>query len=184
METPHLTKREEFLQSLKDFFEARSAEDHQAERLCPRCGAAMRLVHTTFWLYETDSSWDLRVPVCACASRSTRGTPDSPTVSEELLATTPSKSPARLGWKELYRLAVFEEDKNKILQRIADAEREILARERSLFYAVTGAVEERKALESALYALQVLRSFHWISRKSPGSSTDSKTDHAAWNSRA
>ena len=182
METPHLTKREEFLQSLKDFFEAQSAEDRQAERLCPRCGAAMRLVHTTFWLYETDCSWDLRVPVCACAS--TRATPDSPTVPEELLATTAPKSPAPLGWKELYRLAVFEEDRSKILLRIADAERAILARERSLFYAVTGAVEERKALESALYALQVLRSFHWISRKSPGSSTDSKTDHAAWNSRA
>jgi hypothetical protein len=179
MEAPHLTKREAFLQSLKDFFETQSADDHQAERLCPRCGAAVRFVHTTFWLYETDSSWDLRVPVCACASRSTPATPDGPAVHENIPAASAPKCHASLSWRELYRLAVFEEDRGKIRQRFADAERAITAHERSLSYAVTGTVEERKALESALYALQVLRSFQRISRKNLGSSTNRKTDHAA-----
>jgi hypothetical protein len=69
------------------------------------------------------------------------------------VATTSSLQPA---WHVLYQAALFETDKNKIPQRITEAERAILARVRELF-GTTEHIEEDQVLGDALYALRALR---------------------------
>lgn len=59
-------------------------------------------------------------------------------------------------WQELYKAALFETDKTKAAERMAHAERVILARARCLFEN-PDALAERNALDAALYALHVLR---------------------------
>lgn len=66
-------------------------------------------------------------------------------------------------WKERYRAALFEIDKQKLNERITEAEIAVAQRTRELFQAdgdnSSGAqLRERKALEAALYALRALRS--------------------------
>jgi hypothetical protein len=61
-------------------------------------------------------------------------------------------------WQSLYHAALFETDRHKIPQRIADAETAILARVKELFSASTDHVEEHEVLDDALYALRALRS--------------------------
>ena len=41
------------------------------QRLCSRCGAVMQHIDVTFWLYESDSGWSVRLPICACEDTST-----------------------------------------------------------------------------------------------------------------
>ena len=60
-------------------------------------------------------------------------------------------------WQDLYRAALFEADKTKTAERIAHAERVIVARARNLFNATSNAWAERSALDAALYALGVLK---------------------------
>ena len=43
------------------------------QRRCSRCGAVMQHIDATFWLYESDSGWSVRLPFCACEN-----TPTSP----------------------------------------------------------------------------------------------------------
>ena len=57
-------------------------------------------------------------------------------------------------WHELYKAALFETDRDKIPQRIAEAEKSIVARARELFATNTDNIEEDQALDDALYALQ------------------------------
>jgi hypothetical protein len=59
-------------------------------------------------------------------------------------------------WKTLYRAAILEANKSIIQQRITEAEKAALARQRELFYA-NGTAEEKEALEDALYALRAFR---------------------------
>jgi hypothetical protein len=59
-------------------------------------------------------------------------------------------------WHILYEAALFETDKNKIPQRIAEAEKAILVRVRELF-GTTDHIEEDQVLGDALYALRALR---------------------------
>jgi hypothetical protein len=59
-------------------------------------------------------------------------------------------------WKSLCRAAIFETDKSVGSIKAAEAERAILARERELFYG-EGTLEEKEALEDALYVVRALR---------------------------
>lgn len=60
-------------------------------------------------------------------------------------------------WRELYKAALFETDRNKIPNRINEAERAIIARARELFGSPTDTIEEDQALDDALYALRALQ---------------------------
>lgn len=60
-------------------------------------------------------------------------------------------------WKTLYRGAILEPDKSVIRQKVSQAETAVVARGRELFYA-QGTLEEKEALEDALYALRAFRS--------------------------
>jgi hypothetical protein len=61
-------------------------------------------------------------------------------------------------WRELYKAALFETDKNRLPERIAEAEKAIVARARELFNTTTDNIEEDQALDDALYALRALQS--------------------------
>ena len=60
-------------------------------------------------------------------------------------------------WKLLYLAAISEKDKTVLAKRISEAQHAIFLRERAIFYAGT-TLEEREALEDALYALRALES--------------------------
>ena len=60
-------------------------------------------------------------------------------------------------WKLLYLAAIGEKDKTVLAKRISEAQHAIFLREREIFYAGT-TLEEREALEDALYALRALES--------------------------
>jgi hypothetical protein len=61
-------------------------------------------------------------------------------------------------WRELYTAALFETDRKQIPNRIAAAEKAIVARSRELFAAGSDTIEEDQALDDALYALKALQS--------------------------
>jgi hypothetical protein len=73
-------------------------------------------------------------------------------------ATSPTETMRGDSWRELYTAAIFETDKNRIPERIAIAERAIVARARELFSAGSDTIEEDQALDDALYALRALNS--------------------------
>ncbi|HVO63938.1 MAG TPA: hypothetical protein VMT53_23655 [Terriglobales bacterium] len=60
-------------------------------------------------------------------------------------------------WKLLYLAAVGERDKRRLGRRISEAEHAIFIRQREVFYA-GATLEEKEALEDALYALRALDS--------------------------
>jgi hypothetical protein len=68
-----------------------------------------------------------------------------------------SSSSHTLGWHALYHAALFETDRSKLPQRIADAEGAILARVKELFFVSSDHIEEDQILDDALYALHALR---------------------------
>lgn len=59
-------------------------------------------------------------------------------------------------WKTLYRAAISETNTTLASRRVAEAEKAALARGRELFYR-GGTLEEKEALEDALYALRALK---------------------------
>lgn len=61
-------------------------------------------------------------------------------------------------WRALYTAALFETDQSRIPERIAEAERAIVARARELFAAGSDTIEEDQALDDALYGLRALQS--------------------------
>jgi hypothetical protein len=63
-----------------------------------------------------------------------------------------------LAWHALYQAALFETDRSKVPDRIAEAERAILDRVKELFVVETDHIEEDQVLDDALYALRALRS--------------------------
>jgi hypothetical protein len=67
-------------------------------------------------------------------------------------------SPVSKGWKELYRAALFETDKSKLSERIAQAEWALSLRARELFHTDKEFLRERQAVDAAAHALQALRS--------------------------
>ena len=69
-----------------------------------------------------------------------------------------SKTPDSRQWRQLYRAALSELDKNKLPQRIAQAEKAVVLRARELFQAAGDNGEETEALDDVMYALHALRS--------------------------
>ena len=65
--------------------------------------------------------------------------------------------PSHLAWHSLYQAALFETDRTKIPDRIAEAEKAILDRVKELFVANSDHIEEDQVLDDALYALRALR---------------------------
>jgi hypothetical protein len=68
-----------------------------------------------------------------------------------------SPRPIATDWKALYKAAISQTDSKLTSQRVAEAENAALARGRELFYS-GGTLEEKEALEDALYALRALKS--------------------------
>jgi hypothetical protein len=62
------------------------------------------------------------------------------------------------GWRELYRSALFEADRQRLPSRIDEAERAIRHRAAELLASDRDHSEEAQAVEDALYALRALRS--------------------------
>ena len=60
-------------------------------------------------------------------------------------------------WRDLYKTVLFEVDKTKLPERIAQAEKALALRARELFYAAGDNIEEGEALDDAIYALHALR---------------------------
>jgi len=74
-------------------------------------------------------------------------------------ATDPSSAASGVpDWRELYIAALFETDKEKLPARVDAAERRLLQRSRDLFALPGNNIEEKHAVDDALYALRALRS--------------------------
>jgi len=73
-------------------------------------------------------------------------------------ATSNSDTATSRDWRELYKAALFETDKDLIPVRIAEAEKAIVLRARELFSTATDTIEEDQSLDDALYALRALQS--------------------------
>ena len=67
-------------------------------------------------------------------------------------------SSTQSAWHVLYQAALFETDRQKVPQRIAEAEKAILDRVKELFTVTTDHIEEDIILDDALYGLRALRS--------------------------
>lgn len=57
-------------------------------------------------------------------------------------------------WRALYKAALFEVDRTKLPERIAEAEKALLIRARELFKENKGCIEEKEAVENTLFALR------------------------------
>jgi len=66
--------------------------------------------------------------------------------------------PYKRVWAQFYKAALFELDANKVSDRIAEAERALVARGRELFHSAGDNIEEEQAVDDAMYALHALRS--------------------------
>ena len=73
------------------------------------------------------------------------------------MSTTPSPWLSHTDWKTLYRAAILETNKSVLPQRVSEAEEAVIDRRREIFYKC-GTLEEKEALEDALYALRAFRS--------------------------
>jgi hypothetical protein len=59
-------------------------------------------------------------------------------------------------WREVYKAALFETDRQKLPSRIAEAEKALILRARELFAMSGDTIEEGQAVDDALYALRAL----------------------------
>jgi hypothetical protein len=71
-------------------------------------------------------------------------------------AKTPNNSKCQ-DWEKLYRAAILEPDRSKVLRRIEEAEAAILERSRSLSTAPSNNRKEQDVMARALYILNLLR---------------------------
>ncbi len=60
-------------------------------------------------------------------------------------------------WEKLYRAAIIESDRSKLLQRVEDAEAAILERSRCLAKSPANSGKEQEAITRALHILSLLR---------------------------
>lgn len=74
------------------------------------------------------------------------------------MAATNSQSSGHREWRALYHAAIFETNKSIAAKRVSEAEEAVAARARELFSASGDNLEERDALEDALYALHAFKS--------------------------
>jgi hypothetical protein len=138
------------LQSIQEFLQAQASQSRNDEA-CLRCGKPMKHLGVTFWLYESDFECSLQLPICGC---------ESPESSPEDRIVSTDGAPLRISatWKELYMAALREADKSRLPERIFHAQMALNLRSRELFYAGEEQVEERRAVDAAMNALQGLRS--------------------------
>ena len=68
-----------------------------------------------------------------------------------------TKRDVKQDWEKLYRAAILESDRSKLLQRVEDAEAAILERSRSLSKSPANSGKEQEAITRALYILSLLR---------------------------
>ncbi len=68
-----------------------------------------------------------------------------------------SKSPESTNWLHLYRAAILEMDPSKLSQHVAEAENALTQRARELFQKTEDNIEEKRALDNAMYFLRTLR---------------------------
>jgi hypothetical protein len=69
------------------------------------------------------------------------------------------KSPDSRDWRELYKAALSEIGKSKLLERIAEAEKAVVLRARELFQVAGDNGEETEALDDVMYALHALAAY-------------------------
>jgi len=63
-----MTQGRRLLQSLRDFLKAESLRPPLA-RQCPACGSVMEYLGATFYMGQSDGSWDVPLPICfTCAA--------------------------------------------------------------------------------------------------------------------
>src|SRR5712675_2015060 len=74
-----------------------------------------------------------------------------------IMNTGSSISLNRREWRNLYTAALFEVDKTRLPERMAEAEKAVVLRARELFYAAGDNIEEGQALDDAMYTLHALR---------------------------
>jgi len=68
-----------------------------------------------------------------------------------------TKHEVKQDWEKLYRAAIIESDRSKLLLRVEDAEAAILERSRSLSKSPANSGKEQEAISRALYILSLLR---------------------------
>ena len=68
-----------------------------------------------------------------------------------------TKHEVKQDWEKLYRAAIIESDRSKLLQRIEDAEAAILERSRSLSKSPVNSGKEQEDITRALHILSLLR---------------------------
>jgi hypothetical protein len=68
-----------------------------------------------------------------------------------------TKHDVKQDWEKLYRAAVLEADRSKLLQRVEAAEAALLERSRSLSKSPANCGKEQEAITRALYILSLLR---------------------------
>jgi hypothetical protein len=68
-----------------------------------------------------------------------------------------TKDDVKQDWEKLYRAAIIESDRSKLLQRVEDAEAAIHKRSRSLSKSPGNSGKEQEAITRALYMLSLLR---------------------------
>ena len=78
-----------------------------------------------------------------------------------------SKSPDSGAWRNLYKAALFEVDKTRLPDRIAQAEEALVVRARELFHIAGDNIEEEQALDDTMYALHTLRNTLQTSHRIP-----------------
>src|ERR1700733_12093492 len=97
---------EEILKSNEDNSRGRTIPP----QLCDHCGKAKQSVEALFWVYGTSDEFRLQLPVCACdAETESASKPETQTTQPAI------DTQSAANWRELYRSAVFENDKKKLL---------------------------------------------------------------------
>ena len=70
-------------------------------------------------------------------------------------------------WRHLYKAALFEIDKTRLPDRIAQAEKALALRARELFHMAGDNIEEGEALDDTMYALHALQNTSQTSHRIP-----------------
>ena len=70
-------------------------------------------------------------------------------------------------WRDLYKAALFEVDKTRLPERMAQAEKALALRARELFHIAGDNIEEEQALDDMMYALHALRNTSQANRCIP-----------------
>ncbi len=68
-----------------------------------------------------------------------------------------TKREVKQDWEKLYRAAIIESDRTKLLQRVEDADAAILERSRRLSNSPVNSGKEQEAITRALHILSLLR---------------------------